>query len=139
MNNSLIYFSVISQVLLIYNEHVIHFCILGCEAALSAKNQSIDKISKSSSGYLPDLTHGVNSSFYEFQCNDMPVQSEQYAEHFYEQPMVVFPPKHFCTDVLEKSPFLTNSTCGSGSFNFPYRNIDQTCYQSTSDNSTDDV
>ena len=93
------------------------FSVLGCEAALSAKSQGIDKISKSSSGYLPDLTHGVNSSFYEFQCNDKNggVQNEQYAEHFYEQPMVVFPAKHFSTaEVLEKSPFLTNSICGSG-------------------------
>ena len=101
----------------IYNLLIIYFSVLGCEAALSAKSQGIDKISKSSSGYLPDLTHGVNSSFYEFQCNDKNggVQNEQYAEHFYEQPMVVFPAKHFSTaEVLEKSPFLTNSICGSG-------------------------
>ena len=100
----------------IYNLLIIYFSVLGCEAALSAKGQGIDKISKSSSSYLPDLTHGVNSSFYEFQCNDNNVvQNEQYAEHFYEQPMVVFPAKHFSTaENLEKSPFLTNSICGSG-------------------------
>ena len=99
----------------VYFQFSFHF--VGCEAALSAKNHGIEKMSKSSSGYLPDLTHGVNSSFYEFQCSDKNangidhVAVDQYADHFYEQPMVVFPPKHFVTsDMLEKSPFLSNSS-----------------------------
>ena len=87
----------------------------GCEAAIAAKSQGADKIVKSPPSYLPDLTHGgVNSSFYEFKCSDRNSNGvhqfeSQYAEHFYEQPMVVFPPKFVSTEILEKSPFLPHS------------------------------
>jgi hypothetical protein len=90
------------------------FIFSGCEAALAAKSQGIDKLNKPPSSYLPDLTHGVNSSFYEFKCSDKNSNGvhhldSQYAEHFYEQPMVVFPPKCVSVDVFEKSPFLPNT------------------------------
>ena len=97
------------QMLIFFNFFV------GCEAAISAKSQGTDKIVKSRGSYLPDLTHGgVNSSFYEFKCSDRNSNGvhqfeSQYADHFYEQPMVVFPPKFVSSEVLEKSPFLSNS------------------------------
>ena len=88
---------------------ILFLLLSGCEAGMSAK---------SAPSYLPDLTsHGVNSSFYDYKgtagndknSNGIAPFESQYADHFYEQPMIVFPAKRMPAEVLERSPFLSTS------------------------------